>query len=101
MHSFFQSFAALLSRGSQSHGKMDRGKPPHPRRRLLHISLGVVVLEGFQRRRCLCHVYWTVGTNQARRVGRDLLGSLEEGIFIRSLLRGDAEADAGKGWVRN
>lgn len=45
--------------------------------------------------------YWTVGTNQARRVGRDLLGSLEEGIFIRSLLRGDAEADAGKGWVRN
>lgn len=46
-------------------------------------------------------LYWTVGINQARRVGRDLLGSLEEGVFIRSPLRGEAEADAGKGWVRD
>lgn len=43
--------------------------------------------------------YWTVGINQARRVGRDLLGNLEEGIFIRSFLRGQAKADAEKRWV--
>lgn len=49
----------------------------------------------------LCCVLLGSRNYQARRVGNGVTGSLEEGMLVRVLLRGESEANSGKWWVRS